>query len=137
MHLMRWQQLFPQIFLRSYPFPVHLKSIFVAGASWKVVQGKTKLTLLIYVRSEEDDPLGPTPLGTYLFYYLLWGIFPCFLLLRRIVIKKWDFQSNAKAQVLGSHRVICNVLSPLNLVNLNMYVITYKHMFIQFIQLAC
>ena len=61
MHLMWWQQLFPQIFLRSYPFPVHLKSIFVAGASWKVVQGKTKLTLLIYVKSEEDDPLGPTP----------------------------------------------------------------------------
>ena len=61
MHLIQWQQLFPQIFLRSYPFPVHLKSIFVAGASWKVVQGKTKLTLLIYVKSEEDDPLGPTP----------------------------------------------------------------------------
>ena len=103
-HLMRRQQLFPQIFLRSYPFPVRLKSIFVAGASWKVVQGKTKLTLLIYVRSEEDDPLGPTPLGIYLFYYLLWGLFPYFLLLGRIVIKKWDFKSNAKAQVLGSHK---------------------------------
>ena len=101
MHLMRWQQLFPQIFLHSYPFPVHLKSIFVAGASWKVVQDKTKLTLLTYVRSKEDDPLGPTPLGIYLFYYLLRDIFPCFLLLRRIVIKKWDFKPKAKAQVLA------------------------------------
>ena len=101
MHLMRWQQLFPQIFLCSYPFPVHLTSIFVAGASWKVVQGKTKLTLLTYVRFEEDDPLGPTPLDIYLLYYLLRGLFPCFLLLGRIVIKKWDFKPNAKAQVLA------------------------------------
>ena len=101
MHLMRWQQLFAQIFLRSYPFPVHLKSIFIAGASWKVVQGKTKLTLLTYVRYDEDDPLGPTPLGIYLFYYLLRGLFPCFLLLECIVIKKWDFKPNAKAQVLA------------------------------------
>ena len=101
MHLMRWQQLFSQIFLCSYPFPVHLKSIFVAGASWKVVQGKTKLTLLTYVRFEEDDPLGPTPLDIYLLYYLLRGLFSCFLLLRRIVIKKWDFKLDAKAQVLA------------------------------------
>ena len=101
MHLMRWQQLFPQIFLCSYPFLVHLKSIFIAGVSWKVVQGKTKLTLLTYVRSEEDDPLGLTPLGIYLLYYLLRDLFPYFLLLGRIVIKKWDFKPNAKAQVLA------------------------------------
>ena len=101
MHLMRWWHLFPQIFLCSYPFPVHLKSIFVAGASWKVVQGETKLTLLTYVRSEDDDPLGPTPLDTYLLYYLLRGIFPCFSLLGRIVIKKWDFKPNAKAHILA------------------------------------
>ena len=62
----------------------------------------TKLTLLIYVKSEEDDSLGPTPLGIYLFYYLLRDLFPCFLLLGRIVIKKWDFKPNAKAQVLAS-----------------------------------
>ena len=57
-HLMQWWQLFSQIFLCSYPFPVHLKSIFTAGASWKVVQGKTKFTLLIFVRSKEDDQIG-------------------------------------------------------------------------------
>ena len=86
---MRWWQLFSQIFLCSYPFPVHLKSIFVAGASWKVFQSKTKLTLLIYVRSEEDDPLGSTPLDIYLLYYLLRGLFSCLLLLGRIIIKEW------------------------------------------------
>ena len=47
------------------------------------------LTLLIYVRSKEDNPLGPTPLDIYLLYYLLRGLFPCFLLLGRIIIKEW------------------------------------------------
>ena len=89
MHLMRWQQLFPQIFRCSYPFPVHLKSIFVAGASWKVAQSKTKLTLFIYVRSEEDDSLGPIPLDIYLLYYLLRGLFPRFLPFGRVIIKEW------------------------------------------------
>ena len=114
MHLMRWQQLFPQIFLCSYPFLIHLKSIFVAGASWKVVQGKMKLTLLTYVRFEEDDPLGPTPLDIYLLYYLLRDLSPCFLLLERIIIKKWDFKPNANAQVLSPHSrtysLICNMM---------------------------
>ena len=44
MHLMRWQQLFPKIFLRSYPFLTHLKSIFVAEISWKITKIKVKLT---------------------------------------------------------------------------------------------
>ena len=100
-HLMQWWQIFSQIFLCSYHFAVHLKSIFTAGASWKVAQGKTKFTLLTFVRSEEDDPLGPTPLDTYMFYYLLWGLSPCFLLLGRIIIKELDFKPSAKAQVLA------------------------------------
>ena len=60
-HLMRWWQLLSQIFLCSYPFPVHSKSIFTAGASWKVIQDKTKFTLLTFVRSEEDDLLDQHP----------------------------------------------------------------------------
>ena len=60
-----------------------------------------KFTLLTYVRSEEDDTLGPTPLDIYLLYYLLRGLSPCFLLLERIIIKEWDFKPNAKAQVLA------------------------------------
>ena len=47
------------------------------------------------------DPLGPTPLDIYLLYYLLQGLFLCFLLLGRIVIKKWDFKPNVKAQVFA------------------------------------
>ena len=87
-HLMRWWQIFSQIFLCSYPFPVYSKSIFTAGASWKVAQGKTKFTSLTFVRSEEDDPLGPTPSDIYLLYYPLRGLSPCFLLLGRIIIKE-------------------------------------------------
>ena len=78
-----------------------MKSIFTAGAFWKVVQGKTKFTLLTFVRSEEDDPFGPTPLDTYLLYYLLRGLSPYFLLLGCIIIKEWDFKPSAKAQVLA------------------------------------
>ena len=78
-----------------------MKSIFIAGASWKVVQGKTKFTLLTFIRFEEDDPLGPTSLDTDLLYYLLRGLSPCFILLGRIIIKEWDSKPNAKAQVLA------------------------------------
>ena len=77
-----------------------MKSIFTAGASWKVAQDKTKFTLLTFVRSEEDDPLGPTPLDIYLLYYLLRGLSPRFLLLGRVIIKKLDFKLNAKVQAL-------------------------------------
>ena len=36
MHLMRWQQLLPQIFPCSYPFFVYRKSTFIAGIFQKV-----------------------------------------------------------------------------------------------------
>ena len=99
MHLMRWQQLFPQIFLCSYPFRVHLQSIFIAGASWKVDQGKTKPTSLTYVRSEEDNPLGLTPLDIYTLYYQLRGSLMIFLL-GRIVIKVWDLSPMQRLKFL-------------------------------------
>ena len=60
-----------------------------------------KFTLLIFVRLEEDDPLEPTFLDTYLLYYLLWGLSSCFLLLGHIIIKEWDFKPSVKAQVLA------------------------------------
>ena len=69
---------------------------------------RRSFTLLTFVRSEEDDPLGPTPLDTYLLYYLLWGFSPCFLLLEHIIIKKWDFRPSAKAQVLAPTTTINN-----------------------------
>ena len=83
-----------------------MKSIFTAGTSWKVAQVKMKFTLLTFVKSEEDDPLGPTPLDIYLLYYLLRGLSPYFLLLGRVIINEWDFKPNAKAQVLASTETI-------------------------------
>ena len=38
MHLMRWQQIFPKIFLYPYRFHTCLKSIFIVGVSWKITQ---------------------------------------------------------------------------------------------------
>ena len=37
-HLMRWWQLFPKIFLYSYHLRTRLKSIFIVGISWKITQ---------------------------------------------------------------------------------------------------
>ena len=37
-HLMRWWQFFPQIFLYPYPLRMCLKSILIVGVSWKVAQ---------------------------------------------------------------------------------------------------
>ena len=99
-HLMRWQQLFPQIFLCFYLFPVHLKSIFITGASQKVTQVKTKFTLLTFVKSEEDDPLRLMPLNISLFVQLLWGFPKRFFLLGRTLASKQGFRPNTEAQVL-------------------------------------
>ena len=117
-HLMRQQQLFPQIFPCSYPFLVHLKSIFTAGASWKVTQIKTKFTLLTFVRSEEDDPFRLMPLNIYLLYYLLWGFSQCFLLFGRVIVKEWDFKPNTKDQALAptgciSYSLVSTIVSKL------------------------
>ena len=37
-HLMRWWQLFPKIFLYPYHLRTRLKSIFIVGVSWKITQ---------------------------------------------------------------------------------------------------
>ena len=37
-HLMRWQQLFPKIFLYPYRLRTCLKSIFIVEVSWKITQ---------------------------------------------------------------------------------------------------
>ena len=38
MHLMQWQQFFPEIFLYSYLLRTCLKPIFIVGISWKITQ---------------------------------------------------------------------------------------------------
>ena len=37
-HLMRWWQIFPKIFLYPYHLRTRLKSIFIVGISWKIIQ---------------------------------------------------------------------------------------------------
>ena len=60
-HLMRWWQLFPKIFMYPYRLRTCLKSILIVGVSWKITQVTRMPTGLIFVRSEEDDLLGPLP----------------------------------------------------------------------------
>ena len=60
-HLMRWWQLFPKIFMYPYRLRMCLKSILIVGVSWKITQVTRMPTGLIFVRSEEDDRLGPRP----------------------------------------------------------------------------
>ena len=85
----------------SYHFPVHLKSIFFAGISWKVTQIKTKFTLLTFDRSEEDDSLGLVLLNISLFAQPLGGFPKRFLLLGRTLASKRGFKPNTEAQVLA------------------------------------
>ena len=61
MHLMRWWQLFPKIFLYPYLLRMCLKSILIVGISWKITQVAQILARLIFVRSEEGDLLEPRP----------------------------------------------------------------------------
>ena len=109
MYLMRWQQLFPQISLYSYPFPVHLKPIFVAGASWKVVQGRMKLTLLTYVRFEEGDPLGPTSLDVHLLYSSLRGLFHVFFS-SDVMLLKSETQVQHQDSSFGPHNYHLSIM---------------------------
>ena len=48
-HLMRWWQLFPKIFLYLYPLRTCLKSILIVGVSWKIAQVTQMLARLIFV----------------------------------------------------------------------------------------
>ena len=104
-HLMRWQQPFPKIFLCYYPFFTHLKSIFVVGISWKITQVKQKLTWLTFVRSKENNPLGLVLSNISLHDHPLWGISKQFLLLGGILISKWGLRPNIKVQAFTPHKI--------------------------------
>ena len=60
-YLMQWWQLFPKIFLYPYILRMSLKSILVVGVSWKIIQAIQMPARQVFVRSEEDDILGPRP----------------------------------------------------------------------------
>ena len=58
-HLMRWWQLFPKIFLYPYLLYTCLKSILIVGVSQKITQVTRVPARLIFAWSEEDNLLGP------------------------------------------------------------------------------
>ena len=96
-------QFFPKIFSYFYPFLAHLKSIFVAGTSWKVTQVKPKFTWLTFVKSEEDNPLKLVPSNISRHDHLLWGLSKHFLLLGCILVSKWGLRPNIKVQILAHY----------------------------------
>ena len=69
-HLMRWWQLFPKIFLYPYLLRTCLKSILIVRVSWKITQVTRMLARMIFVRSEEvtSSNLSP-PLFPYATIY--------------------------------------------------------------------
>ena len=86
-----------------------LKSIFVAGISWKITQVKQKLTWPTFVRSEEDNPLGSLPTNISLHDHPPWGLSKHLLLLGRIFVTKWGLRPNIKVQAF----VLIVVIFPL------------------------
>ena len=88
---------------------MHLKSIFIAGTSWKVTQVKMKFTLLTFVKSEEGDSLELVPLNISLFIHLLWGIPKRFLLFGRTLVSNRGLKSNVKVQVFAPHTLCYNL----------------------------
>ena len=73
-HLMRWWQLFPKIFLYPYLLGTCLKSILIIGVSWKITQVTRMPARLIFVRSEKGVLLGPWPSTLSRRDYLSWGL---------------------------------------------------------------
>ena len=97
-HLMRWWQLFPKIFLYPYRLRTCLKSIFIVRVPWKITQATRMPAWLIFVRSREDDLLGPRPSTLSWRDHLFWDFSSHLLLLGRIPISKWGLRPNIRVQ---------------------------------------
>ena len=109
-HLMRWWQLFPKIFLYPYPLRTCLKSILIVGVSWKIAQVTWLLARLIFIRSEEGNLLGPQPSTLSLRDYLFWGLPSYLLLLGRISISQQGLRSNVQIQAFAPTYIIQNLI---------------------------
>ena len=72
---------------------------------WKITQVKQKLTWLTFVRSEEDNPLGPVSSNIFLHDHPLWGTSKHFLLLERILVSKRGLKPNIRAQAFAPHNI--------------------------------
>ena len=100
-HLIRWWQLFPKIFLYPYHLLTHLKSIFIVRISWKITQVNRMPAWLTFVRSKEDDPLGPRPSTLSWHDHLFWDLPSHLLLLGCIPISKWGLRPNIRVQTFS------------------------------------
>ena len=109
-HLTRWWQLFPKIFMYPYPLRTCLKSILIVGVSWKIIQVTWMLARLIFVRYEEGNLLGPQPSTLSLRDYLFWGLPSHLLLLGRIPISKQGLRPNVQIQVFAPTILIFNFI---------------------------
>ena len=84
-----------------YHLLTHLKFIFVAGITWKIIQVKRMPTWLTFVRFEENEPLRLLPSTFSLHNQSLWGLSSHLLLFGRILISKWDLRPNTKVQAFA------------------------------------
>ena len=105
-HLMRWWQLFPKIFLHPYLLHTCLKSILIVGVSWKITQVTQMPARLIFVRSEECNLLGPQPSTLSLHDYLFWGLPSHLLLLGHIPISKQGLRPNIQIQAFAPTNIM-------------------------------
>ena len=101
-HLMRWWQFFPKIFLYPYPLRTYLKSILIVGVSWKIAQVTRMFAQLIFVQSKEGNLFEPQPSTLSLLDYLFWGLPSHLFLLRRIPISKQGLRPNVQIQAFAS-----------------------------------
>ena len=108
-HLMWWWQLFPKIFLYPYHLRTRLKSIFIVGIFWKIIQVTWMLAWLIFVRSEEDDPLGPRLSTIFWRDHLFWDLPSRWLILGCIPISKWGLRPNIRVQVFAPTLILHHV----------------------------
>ena len=100
-HLMRWWQLFPKIFMYLYHLCTRVKSIFIVGVSWKIVQVTRMPARLMFVRFEKDDPLGPRPSTLSWRDHPFWDLPSHLLILRCIPISKWGLRPNIRIRVFA------------------------------------
>ena len=100
-HLIRWWQLFPKIFLYHYLLCTCLKSILVVGVSWKIAKVTRMLAQLIFVRSKKGNLLEPQPSILSLCDYLFWGLPSHLLLLGHIPISEQGLRPNIQIQAFA------------------------------------
>ena len=80
---------------------------------WNVLEAypnQAKAHLLAFVRSEEDNPLGPVPSNISLHDHPLWGLSKHLLLLGCILVGKWGLRPNIRVQVFAPHNSPSKIL---------------------------